>query len=394
MRNFTYNLFKFGLLLLFLQSMYAWFLWEQFVFIVILVAGLSALFALSSKDVFALKKSNIITILILVVIQFYMVRDMNINAFIAAVLRICIISIVLLLNDQIKIDLLNFFTKAFAVLLSISLLAWIIFLIGIPLPHSSISFNAGQYWYNNYYLFLEDLKPFIIVSRFSSVFLEPGQLGMITAFFLYANRFELKRKTVMIIFIATLFTFSLAAYLLLLISASAYIIISSKKPMRNFILWCLFLSSIYFYFSNLNGGNNIVNNLIIERLYIENGDLAGNNRFSSFMDNYFDSFVKSADIYTGIGAVKYQMFNLGPNAGYKVFIVQYGIIGTLLVFLFYISVVLNYKSRLSIIFLVVYILCFIQAAYPLWECELLLFIIAMPVLYTFNEKESSVRNYV
>jgi hypothetical protein len=387
MKNIIYNLYKFSLLILFLQSMFAWFLWDQLILVLLISFSFTFFFVLTNKGILNFKKSYIIPIVLLGIIQLYVVRDMNVNALISALLRIFILSIVLILNDQIKIDLLNYFTKAFAILLSISLFAWIIFLFGINLPYTHADFNAGQYWFNNYYFFLDNLSPFEIFRRFSSVFLEPGQLGVITAFFLYANKFELKRKTVLIIFIATLFTLSLAAYLLLLISVSAYVLISSRKPMWNFILWCLCLFSIYVYFSNLNNGANIVNNLILERLYIEDGDLTGNNRFSSDMDRYFDSFVRSADFYTGIGAAKYQMLNLGPNAGYKVYIVNHGIIGTLFVFLLYLLVALNYKSKLSIIFLVVYILCFIQAAYPLWECELLIFITAMPLLKTFQKKE-------
>ena len=41
--------------------------------------------------------------------------DLNKNGLILAILHAAILSIVLLLKDQIKIDLLHFFTKAFAI---------------------------------------------------------------------------------------------------------------------------------------------------------------------------------------------------------------------------------------------------------------------------------------
>lgn len=394
MHNLQYNLFKFSLLILFLQSMFAWFLWGQLVFALVLAVCLSILFAFSSVDVISYKESNLITILLLVIIQIYVVRDLNLNALISALLRIVIISIVFLLKDQIKIDLFNFFTKAFAVLLSISLFAWILFLLGISLPHSFTDYNAGQYRFDNYFFFLKNLSQFERVPRFSSVFLEPGQLGIVTSFFLYGNRFEIKRKAILIIFIATLFTFSLAAYVLSLFAAFAFMLLKTKKPVFYIVSLMGILFAGHHFFINLNNGDNIVNNLIIERLYIDGGNLVGYNRFSLDMDNYFYNFVQTYDVFTGVGAEKYQMFFLGANAGYKVFILQYGIIGTLTVFLFYLSVVLNYKSILSTTFFLVYIFCFIQAAYPLWECELLIFITAMPIINSISEKLDSSGNPV
>lgn len=230
---------------------------------------------------------------------------------------------------------------------------------------------------------MDDLLP---VPRFSSIFLEPGQLGMMTSFFLCANRFELKRKEVLVIFVATVFTFSLAAYVLLLISASVYLTLYSKKPIRNFILWGSFLLLFYSFFSNYNNGDNVINSYILERLQSDNGKIAGDNRFSEEMDFYFKRFINSNDFALGIGSVQYEKLFLGANAGYKVFLIQYGIFGTLLIFLFYLMVVLGKPTKMAWILFLVYILCFLQAAYPLWECELILFITAIPFFKFNNQK--------
>ena len=389
MKDIRYNLFKLSVLLLFLQSMFAWFLWGQIVLAIVLCLFLTFIFAFtSSESIFSIKKSNLPPIFLIFVIQVYVVRDQNTNALIAAFLRIIIISTILLLNDKIKIDLFRFLTKSFAILLSISLFAWILFLLDISLPYFETSFNDEQYIFDNYYFFLYNHVDMILpIPRFSSVFLEPGQLGMITSFFLCGNRFDLKRKEILVIFIATIFTFSLAAYLLLLISASVYLTIYSKKPFRNFILWGLFLFLFYSFFSTYNNGDNVVNNLIFERLQSDNGKVAGDNRFSVEMDFYFNRFVNSEDITFGNGSEGYNKLSLGANAGYKVFFIQYGIVGTVLIFLFYLSVVISKPTKTAWILLLVYILCFLQAAYPLWECELILFITAIPFFKFKNINE-------
>lgn len=388
MKDIRYNLFKFSILLLFLQSMFVWFLWGQLVLVLLLCLFTAFIYGFtSSESVFSIKKTNFTPILLIFAIQFYVVKDQNTNALFAALLRIVIISIVLLLNDKIKIDLFRFLTKSFAILLSISLFTWILFLLGISLPHFQTNFNDQQYLFDNYYFFLHNHKDMILpVPRFSSVFLEPGQLGMMCSFFLCGNRFDLKRKEILVIFIAIIFTFSLAAYLLLLISASVYLTISSKKPFRNIVLWGLFLFASYYFFINYNNGDNTINNLIFSRFESGNSEIVENNRFSEEMDVYFQRFINSDDLLAGIGSVQYEKLFLGANAGYKVFLIQFGIIGTLFIFLFYLTLVLGKPTKMAWILLLVYILCFVQAAYPLWECELILFITAIPFFKLNNTK--------
>lgn len=390
MKTASYHIFKYSLLLVFLQSLFAWFLWGQFVGIFILCVLATFFFALTiGRSIYSVNKSNLLSIIFIVIIELYVIRDQNENALIAALLRIIIISIVLLLNNKLKIDLFRFLTKSFAVILAISLTAWIFFIIGISLPYFQTDFNEEQYIFDNYYFFLYNhIDKILPIPRFSSIFLEPGQLGMMTSFFLCANRFELKRKEVLVIFIATIFTFSLAAYVLLLISASVYLIIYSKKPIRNFILWGLFLVFFYSFFSTYKNGDNVINNFIFERLETDQSKLE-ENRFSQDMDIYFDRFIYSTDLILGIGEISYQKLFLGSNAGYKVFIVVNGVIGTLVIFLFYLTVVIGRPTKMAWTLFLVYILCFLQAAYPLWECELLLFITAIPsfnLITNSNEK--------
>jgi hypothetical protein len=368
--------------------MYAWFLWGQLVFSLLISVVIIVVFAFSTRGIIAFKKSNIIPVFFLLVIQFYVSRDQNTNALLATLLRIIIISIVLLLRNDIKARLFKFLTDAFALLLLVSVIFWFLFLLGIPLPHYQTDFNDNQYIFDNYFLFLYNHADMVLpIPRFSSVFLEPGQLGMITAFFLCANHFELKRKSVLVIFIATILTFSLAAYVLLLISASSYLIFTAKKPLRNLIFWSVFVVSLYTFFINYNNGDNVVNNLLIDRLQLDNyGDIKANNRFSQDMDVYFDRFIDSNDVIYGLGQLGYDKLFLGANAGYKVFVLTQGIVGTFLVFLFYFLVTIGNQSKMGWILFIVYIACFLQAAYPLWESELILFITAMPFLKLDNLK--------
>ena len=378
MKAAVYNLFKFIILLLFLQSMFAWFLWESERVVLLLSIGITVAYSILATGSLKLKKSNVIPIILLMIVELYTRRGMNFNSVVLTMLIVIFLSILISLNNEIKVDLLQFFTKAFAYLLSISLFAWILFLLGLSLPHYETNFNDNQYIFDNYYFFLFNKSATEVIPRFSSVFLEPGQLGMITTFLICANKFDLKNKLVLIIFIATLFTLSLAAYIMLITAVLIYITLDSKKPIRNIMLGILFIAIVFIFASTFNNGDNVVNNLIFSRLKVEDGNIAGNNRFTEDLNFLFDQFMDSSDSFWGIGVAEYaNQFRTG-GAGYKVFIVQHGLICTLFVFLFYFFIVIGNISKMAWILLLTYILCFLQASYPLWQCELLIFITAIP----------------
>ena len=372
MKGVKYYLFRASLLLFFLQSMFFWLLWDRVILTIMVALCFALIFVLSgARSYVSLQWSNLLAVLIMFCIQVYLVRDQNFNGLIVALIRSTVISIVLLLNDEIKSDIFRFFTRSFSLLLAISVFSWILYLCGVPLPYFEISFNEDQYKFDNYYFFIHNHVDMLLpYSRFSGVFLEPGQLGMIAAFFLSANKFELKKKEILIIFIALIMTFSLAAYMLLFVSASVYFTLYSKKPIRNFILWGLGCYLTYSFFANYNNGDNIINILIFERLEIVDGDLAGNNRFSSRLDDYYTHFVNSYDSLMGIGTVEYMKLPLGINAGYKVFLIQFGFIGAFLTLVFYLALFLGSSTKMVWMLFFVYLLCFLQAAYALWECEL------------------------
>lgn len=376
--------------------MFAWFLWGlipiQVIFLNVIFSGV---FFFSSINLFSLNKSNLISIIFLISIQLYVVMDLNANGMIIAMLHAAILSCVLLLKDKIKIDLFNFFTCSFSIILSISIFTWILFLIGISLPNYSIDFNNGNYYYYNYYFFLLNYADIDLpIPRFSSIFLEPGHLGMITSFLLYANQFDFKRKEVWILFVATLLTFSLAAYVLLLLSVLILAFFKSKRPMLNLLLLLAFLFAFYSYFSILDNGDNVVNNLILERLQVNDGEVSGNNRSSAELDIYFEQFINSTNAFFGIGPTKYTDLFSGigtGNAGYKVFISTYGLIGTTLLFILYIAITSYNPSKLSIMLLIIYIFSFLQRAYALWDVELLIFITALPALSLNSNNKTYVK---
>lgn len=374
-------IYKISLFVIFLQSMMAWFFWNSMQTINILTFLVVTWFMIFQKKLFTIRSSYFLPLLLLIITELYVVRNTTFNAMILAIMQVLIVSSVFLLNNNTKHELLNFFTNAFAVILTISIFFWFLFLFGLSLPHYFLIRGDDQYLFNNYYLFLHNTNPTenLIFPRFSSIFVEPGHLGMISAFFLYANRFNLKKKAVLIIFIASILSFSLASYVLMLIAALILLFTQSRKPWLYLFLFSGLLLGIYLFFASYNNGNNVVNQLILDRLQVENGDIKGNDRYGAGFDLYFSNFIKSDESLMGIGASKFESMGFVAS-GYKSYLVEQGIIGTVLIFLLYFSLAYTQRSMYAWGFFLVYIASFLQRPYALWDAELFIFITALPLI--------------
>ncbi len=386
-----WNFIKISLLIILLASSFAWMFWDYNSIIYgSVISLLFLLLFLRKQFMFQHSKSTIISIFLLIIVELYTVKGGNFFTFSGILLGASPIIFVLMLKDHYKVELFDYFTSALAFILLVSMFFWILFLIDVPLPKYYVNFNKNQYQFDNYFFFLIHYKDLTIsIPRFSSIFLEPGHLGIIATFILYANRFNYKSFKIIIILIATILTFSLAAYVLLLFSFSAYLIVYKQKDkaVRYLIIWVLLFGFIYYFFENYSHGNNVVNKLIIERLHIEESDFFKNARFSKSMNLYFENFLPSYDLFLGIGSKEYLAMNFGPNAGYKVFFVQHGLIGVLILLLLYLSFIKGYFNRYVFLFLIVYTLSFLQRSYALWHAQLLIFITALPTLKIENEKK-------
>lgn len=403
----SYSIYKLGLLLIFLSAQYVWFLWNMEVYVLSLVFLISVFFVLSMpslKNYFEIKQISVLSLFFLLIIQFYIIRDsMSLSKLFATLFQFFIITTVLLLKNDRKVEVLNFIVKYLAIILGVSLFFWFFFLIGInlPLPHKTVTFSDEHYLFDNYFFYLYDTLSIsnLIFPRFNSVFLEPGQLGMIASFILCIYKFNLKNKYVFIIFIATLFTLSLAAYILMFLSFLLLKFYDSRHRIRFIIILTTIIIGGIVLIQNYNEGDNPVNYLIFNRLEVdEDGDIVGNNRFSGSLESYYDSFIKTDKKYFGLGNVTYlNLFWKGGNAGYKVFVLQYGFVGVFLVLCLYFSIFLRHRSIRGAILFFVYLVCFVQATYPLWTSVLIIFIMGMSVLSLNNNPkrenvESSLSN--
>ena len=373
----------FVVFMIMLWSMSPWFLWSFRAPMIFLLSGLFIFLRLFIQEPRASASHLIIFFL-----GFLLISEMTLPYFAVSntpgyLRRLTLLFFVILMKPEEKIKLISFTTKVYAGIISISIVLYILVVVlGISLPYFITIYDSDIAVYPNYqnYLFLlvpDDNRLFI---RFQSVFTEPGHLGMISALLLYVNHYRIKRKSVFIIFLSVIMSFSLAAYLLLMIGYAIHEVASGKRILKKVVTFLgivgiLVCGGIYIY---QNYADSMVSQLIISRLeYDEESGIAGNNRDSEDFDYYYDNtFFKKKNWILGIGSEEYKNNVAGGSSSYKVFIVQSGIVGLVLLVFFYLSIVYWGRSKLILGLFLLYSISFIQRPYALWEIQLFMFISA------------------
>lgn len=363
--------------------MYPWFTWTYKPIVVTAIAFIIALLhAIFQNKQYTFKYKHLLPIFFFFLIISWESLNSNLFGKINYGLNFIIISLIICLKDNSKIELLNYITKWFAILLLISLSCYILFLFQAPLPHTALSYKESlheNYIFDNYYTFIVPAIRFISYTRFQGVFLEPGHLTMGLVILLFANKYDIKNKYVLILILAQIFALSLAGYVLMCIGFS-FFILSSASINRKIIQKTIFVTIIFIggvFIVNHLFSDNVIDTAILERLEYSNGTIAGNNRTSSYFDNIYNQVINSPDKWTG---VEWDHNAYGGNSGFKKYVVTNGIIGVLLVILFYTSIIFNIKSRTMIGLSLVLFLLLYQNAYPTWWCVCLSVIIGIPNL--------------
>jgi hypothetical protein len=233
--------------------------------------------------------------------------------------------------------------------------------------------NAGILYHN--YLFtyvlsstelnIEGYKLF----RLSSLFDEPGVVGTVAALLIIATNF--KRDFInLILIVAGTLSFSLAFIILI----AMYLLFYKRT-----VLYFAMIAGIgLFYFA---GENPFFNKVIINRLLIVDGNIAGDNRttlaFNIKFLQFFDSSLKWFGNSDSVASSGYYA------SSWKNLIWDYGIVGTffmLMSFVFYKIRFVKVTNKLVISFLILFFLNIYQRPYILNVTYFLLFSGALVLL--------------
>lgn len=285
------------------------------------------------------------------------------------------VSVILLPIDEKKL-LLDAISKCMVLMIIISVPAWLLFLAGVDLPHSDMILHPnGFHKYFDYRFFRVDARNDevidMIIPRFQSWFLEPGQFATPCVFLFFLNGARFNRKNLPFI-IGIILSFSLVALVLFFGSIIARkIIVKEKHLFIKLLLIAIVVGGVAYYFTQYVEQENSVNKYVFSRLeYDEDKGISGNNRTSHYFDKKYKEFLQSPDRYLGIKQQLSEGYNWTNNcSGYKKFIVKNGFIGFGLFMWFVFLLFYFNRNKPNLFFLVIVVTAFfvrdlLQA--PLW----------------------------
>lgn len=295
----------------------------------------------------------------------------SILAYPGELMNVLLPCLLICLRLDVQIDIFRSLTKYLSITLLLSAGYWFLHLSGISLPHfTTISYTESfeQGWVvNNYILFQESfsyiqegLVPEYL--RFRGVFLEPGHAGSIAAIFLFANRFEIKNISNCILLFIVVITFSTAAYVILVLGLILYFL--SKRQYNRIFITLVFFGVLIAYFSQYNEGSNIVNEFLLDKL--TNEDRGLERRFTEEANRLYDNLWNTFDIFWGYGAT----VSVPHAAGYKIFIINNGLLGVFFVIWGYFLIYRTRRSQYAFFLFIVVISSFLQRTYCYWDAFL------------------------
>lgn len=285
-------------------------------------------------------------------------------------------------------DLLKFTTKWYAILLIPGLIIYWICLV-FPLPSMGMFNHEGYMPFKNYIFYIKNTYDEIRMARFNAFFLEPGHQAIVSTFLIMANRFDYKRCPWLIVLaVCIVFSLSLAGYLLLLIG---FILLKVNSIIKGLITAGI-IAGIVGVALSLSGGDNTLNEMIISRLeYDKTGGIKGNNRFFNNTDYEFERAIGTQYFWTSLKG--HSNMELIGGAGYKIYILHYGMISAILVLFLYLSVIPSRPNmRYTISFFILIALCFMQRAYPYWYSWLFPYVIGIYIAKDEKDRQIGIES--
>lgn len=292
--------------------------------------------------------------------------------------------LIICLNDNDKIRCLNFITKWYGYLMLPSLIIYCM-LMFVELPSlgylnavDNIDWASDSgYGYCENFLFY--MRSDFYGGRFNGPFLEPGHVGMMSAFLLFVNHFNFKKKGMPLILLSLLFSLSLAGYVLLFVGFLMHLFYMKKITLQFLCMSCILFFSLYLFGMYYNDGDNFLYDKIFSRLeYDKEKGISGNNRVFGLMDIYYAAMW--SDMNTLLwGYPEKTMTWLADTGsrgtGYIYWMCSRGLVGTILVFLMYFFyVIMNRYKTFAVYCLIFVILMFVQRCYPYWTSWIICFV--------------------
>jgi len=347
-----------------------WFVWTILPYINFLFSFIFIiLFFINSNRKISLSDSSLLALIL--VMAYFLCREIagGIHGTTIITFLVCLNSF--FFYEEEKRKTIEYLTNILAVIVVFSLPFWLFHVFVSPLP----VINRFDLHIINKSVIMDNHFFFVAVHnydlfRFYSLFDEPGVLGTLGSLLLFINRYDFKKKQNILILIGCIFTYSFAFYLLTLFGMFYFY---SKSIKKIFLLLLLVICIGGFLLVMLKNETVFQIQVVSRFSSLNTGVISkrAGNRAASF----FDDFIKSNELFYGKGkrwlSENYLRIGVGGDS-YYYFIVEYGMIGTILLLLLYISLIRDINKD-TIFLLLMFMLSFLQRPQAFWPWQVLLF---------------------
>lgn len=280
-------------------------------------------------------------------------------------------------SDEIRAKTFKYFKYIMVAESCIGIVCFILYFLPIGFPYTIVQKADGSYWVNFRLCYF--MTSYNSTLRFTGLFDEPGWFGTWAAFFLCADNINFKKKENILLLVAGMLTFSLAFVMLIII----YYALKNFTDFKRW-LWLVALILLYVYvLPNISTGNIAIDNLL-KRMVITSDGLSGDNRSGSLFKKIYEQTIHSNKIYLGYGAGYAEIYGVGEGEGLasiKSYIVNFGIVGTLIIFvpIFIASLrqSLKLKNKLMMFYIIITFASLYQRPYLFWNPYFIIFICGM-----------------
>ena len=272
-------------------------------------------------------------------------------------LSFLLLSVFLLMNGECQKQTYICFRRCLVWISLIGVIAYVSYVLDLPLPYKvkDYYFSLGE-WHKPHYIdyglsFLYQEESTI---RLCGIFNEPGLHGTVCALVLCAEDLNAKKKGNWILLISGILTMSVAFFMLIFL----YFAFRSSRKAGWFAVLVLLMLLWITVLPHIKTGNEIFDHFI-KRFTITANGLAGDNRSNEELDRMLNGVLKKSPLF-GYGG-GYSNYHTSFVSSYKMEIIEYGLIGFLLMYgSVFVSAMKRASNNASLIF---FILIFFISVY-------------------------------
>lgn len=212
---------------------------------------------------------------------------------------------------------------------AIGILCYISFALRLPVPYETVNYY-GEQLAQSLGLFYADYKICYLTVGFDGIrlcglFNEPGYYGTMAALFLISNKCDFKDKWNIILLLAGILSISLAFFILV----GGYIIASNFTKIKKLIGISILVLFLIIVLTKVGVIPESTINGFLDRFTYSDGSFNGDNRSNDYLDSEFRRlFSDTAHFVWGHGNLT--KFDFRGVASYKLFMIQFGVVGSIL----------------------------------------------------------------